>query len=297
MRYITPYPKELRIRWYRLVDAEKRSIAEVCRTFGIPKKTYYKWRQRDFGRSSPFHRSRKHHPSLKLTSELCIAIRNEKLRTNYGPRKMALWVRRECGISVTPTIIYRFYRRKGLIREPQRRLPWYQPLTRRIVPQAPGELVEADLKYVWADGGRKYQFTFYDVYTGWPSVTIRERKTDDDAIAAFEEAKRAFPFTITLVQTDNGGENRGDFHRHLQKLGVAHVFIPKSSPWWSGHVERFHGVIDKELWLNHRHVFRTLDEYLTFYRTDRIHLGKYLNGLTPLEKLRQYRKPSPLNVN
>lgn len=293
MATITLYPKNLRIRWYRLVDADKRSVADVCKTFGIPRKTYYKWRRRDLGRSDPNRQNWKRQPALKLTPKLCIAISQEKHRTNYGPRKMALWVKREYKIAVSPTIIYRFYRRKGLIQQPQRRLPWYRPLKHRIIPQGPGELVEADLKYGWFDGVRQYQFTFYDVFTGWPMVTMRLRKTDDDAIVAFKEARKRFPFTVKLVQTDNGGEWRGDFHRYLQQLNIGHVFIPKSSPWWSGHVERFHGVIDKELWLNFRHRFSTLEEYLTYYRTDRIHLGKYHNGLTPLQKLREYQKCHP----
>lgn len=293
----SPYPKSLRLTWYRRVDADHRSVRETCRTFAIPKKTFYKWRRRDFGLADPSYRNRKPHPNLKLTPGVRQLIETEKLRTNYGPRKMAVWLWRRHGILVSATIIYRFYRRRSLIRAPQRRLPWYQPMTERIIPREPGALVEADLKYVWVDGRRQYQLTFTDVFTGWPSVTIRSRKTDDDAIAAFEEARGLFPFPIQCVQTDNGGEFRGDFHRHLETLGIRHAFIPKSSPWWSGHVERLHGVMDAEFWLNPRRTFRTLEEYLAFYTTDRIHLGTYLNGLTPLEKFQQYLQPSPLNVN
>lgn len=293
----SPYPKDLRLKWYRLVDADHRSVREACQTFGIPKKTFYKWRRRDFGLADPRYRSRRPHPGLKLTHEVRQLIETEKLRTNYGPRKMAVWLWRRHGLKASPTIIYRFYRKRGLIRSPQRRLPWYQPLTERIIPTGPGELVEADLKYVWVDGRRQYQITFTDVFTGWPTATIRPRKTDDDAIAAFAEAKKQYPFPIQCVQTDNGGEFRGDFHRHLEALGIRHVFIPKSSPWWSGHVERLHGVMDQEFWLNPKRAFQTLPDYLVFYTTDRIHLGKYLNGLTPLEKFQQYLQPSPLNVN
>lgn len=297
MHHSTPYPKDLRLRWYRLVDADKHSVVEVCHAFGIPKKTFYKWRRRDFGLTDPRYRSRKQHPALKLTVSVRQLIEVEKLRTNYGPRKMAVWFWRRHGISVSATIIYRFYRKRSLIRAPQRRLPWYQPLTERIIPTRPGELVEADLKYVWEGGRRQYQITFTDIFTGWPSATIRPRKTDDDAIAAFEEARRLFPFPISCVQTDNGGEFRGDFHRRLEAIGIRHAFIPKSSPWWSGHVERLHGVMDAEFWANPHRTFQTLAEYLKFYTTDRIHLGAYLNGLTPLEKFQQYLQPSPLNVN
>lgn len=298
MTHQTCYPKEFRLRWYRLVDADHRSVKEVCATFGIPRKTYYKWRAYDLGKGNRDHHSRQRQPALKLTPEVRILIEQEKLRTNYGPEKMSIWLRAQHGISVSPTIVYRFYVKKGLIRKPQRRLPWYQPLKQRIIPTGPGTLVEADLKYVWINNIRHYQFTFLDVWTGIPAVSIQPRKTDDDAIAAFRDAQSFFPFPIICVQTDNGGECRGDFHTLLQSLGIRHAFIPKRSPWWSGHVERFNGVVDQEYWLNPRRAFPTLPDYLSFYINERIHLGAYLQGLTPIKKLYlSLPNVSPLRVN
>lgn len=294
----TPYPKDLRIRWYQLVDREKQSVAAVCSLYGIPRKTYYKWRAYDFGIGSHNHHSPQRQPALKLTPEVRILIEQEKQRTNYGPLKMSIWLGQVHGISVSPTAIYRFYRRRGLIRKPQRRLPWYQPLTQRIFPACPGALVEADLKVVWLNGIRHYQFTFYDVWTGIPSVTLRTRKEDDDAMEAFREAQSTFSFPMLCVQTDNGGEFRGDFHRLLVSLGIQHAFIPKRSPWWSGHVERFHGVLDQEYYHNPRRAFESLPDYLAFYVNERIHLGTYLNGCTPMQKLTQSLPDvSPLRVN
>lgn len=161
--------------------------------------------------------------------------------------------------------------------------------------------MEADLKVVWVNTIRHYQFTFYDVYTGFPALVLRTRKTDDDAIAAFQEAQTQFPFPVFCIQTDNGGEFRGDFHRFLESLNIRHVFIPKRSPWWDGHVERFHGVIDQEYYCNPLRSFQTLPDYLHWYIYERIHLGHYLQGLTPAKKLQQCMPElstvSPLSVN
>ena len=60
-------------------------------------------------------------------------------------------------------------------------------------------------------------------------------------------------------------ENRGDFHQHLGHKGIAHYFIPKSSPTWDGAVERAHGVIDQEFYLNPTRPWKTLGEYIHFY--------------------------------
>lgn len=298
MKHLTPYSKELRLKWYRLVDADKRGVKEVCRLFSVPRKTYYKWRARDFGKSRSDYHNQQLQPALKLTPNIRSLIELEKRRANYGPYKMHLWLKGVHNASLSPTIIYRFYRRKGLIRKPQRKLAWYQPLKQRITPTGPGTLVEADLKVIWLNNMRHYQFTFYDVWTGLPSITIRAKKEDDDAIAAFQEAQKEFPFPIWCVQTDNGGEFRGDFHRLLESLKIQHAFIPKHSPWWSGHVERFHGVLDQEYYLNPFRVFETLPDYLSFYINERIHIGQYLKGLTPFKKLLlSLPTVSPLSVN
>ncbi|MBI5466091.1 MAG: IS3 family transposase, partial [Candidatus Kerfeldbacteria bacterium] len=44
--------------------------------------------------------------------------------------------------------------------------------------------------------------------------------------------------------------------------------------------------------------WRTITDYLHWYNHERIHLGKYLKGLTPMEKLQIYQqRVLPLTVN
>ena len=155
-----------------------------------------------------------------------------------------------------------------------------------------------DAKYIWKDNQRKYQRTFIDIYTGFQYATETSTMTAEDTINAFLEAEVNFPFKILGIQTDNGSENRGEFHQYIGRLGIAHYFIPKSSPNWDGAVERAHGVIDQEYYLNPTRTWKTLEEYLHFYNYERIHLGKYLNGMIPVEKLNYYLSTvSPLKVN
>jgi len=212
--------------------------------------------------------------------------------------KKKLLLKRRLGITVSTTIIYRYYQRKKLIRRPQKKLPWYEPLTDPVIPEKPGEVVQLDTKYVWIKGKRKYQRTFVDVFTGLQHAMIVSSLEAQDTVRAFTAAETAFPFPILAIQNDNGSENRGDFHQYLGKRGIAHYFIPKSSPQWDGAVERAQGVIDQEYYLNPLRPWSSLPEYLIWYNRERIHLGKYLQGLTPMEKYEQYlEKVLPLNVN
>lgn len=289
----SPYPRELRGRWYLSVDRDHRTVTETCRIFGMSRKTYHQWYRRDHGRTGPTRQPPKRQPNTKLTPPVCVLVEREKRLTNYGPLKMKLLLKRRLDLTVSTTILYRYYKKNGLVRRPQKRLPWYRPLKDPVIPTQPGAVVQVDTKYVWIDGKRQYQRTFVDIYTGFHHAVIVATLEARATVEAFEAAERAFPFPILGVQNDNGSENRGVFHQYLGERGIAHYFIPKSSPNWDGAVERAHGVIDAEFYLNPLRPWKTLTEYLHWYNTERIHLGKYLNGMTPVEKLATYRSAHP----
>lgn len=287
------YPKCLRVRWYLQVDKYHKSVKETCGVFGLSRKTYYKWYKIDHGYQIFRYQPEKQHPNTKLTAEIRAVIEKEKKLTNYGPLKMKMLIKRRFGLDVSTTIIYRYYKKKKLIRRPQKRLPWYAPLKDPVIPTKPGEVVQLDTKYVWEEGKRKYQRTFTDIYTGIFYAVVVPLLSAEATIWAFKLAEKTFPFPILGIQTDNGSENRGDFHQYLGERGLAHYFIPKSSPNWNGAVERLNGVIDQEYYLNPDKPWKTLDEYIIWYNHERIHLGKYLNGQTPMEKYQHYLKNIP----
>lgn len=290
------YSSKVRQKWYFLVDKAGKTVDEVCDLYFISRKTYYKWREKDLG--SRIHIPKKEHPETKIKGELRVFIEQEKMRINYGPKKMRLLIKRRFDIDVSTTAIYKFYKKKGLIFRPQKKLAWYAPMKEVVIPNIPGEVVQMDAKHVWEDNMRKYQRTFIDIYTGMQYATVTSTMTAEDTINAFLEAEKNFPFKILGVQSDNGSENRGDFHKYIVEKGIAHYFIPKSSPTWDGAVERAHGVIDQEYYLNPRRTWKSLTEYLQFYNYERIHLGKYLNGMIPVEKYQHYLSTvSPLKVN
>lgn len=283
MKNITPYHKELRLKWYAAVERQQRTVEEVCRAFGIPKKTYYKWYRRDHGYDSNDHRARREHPKTKLTSALRGWIAARKRKTNYGPEKMAIDVRRAFGIAVSSTIIYRFYRKRKLIRKPQKRSPWYEPMKERLVITHPGEGVQLDVKYVWREGKRHYQFSVFDPYTELYFFLIFPTRESRNAAAALVAAGSYFGFSIVSVQTDNGSEFRGEFHGYCGVRRIPHYFIPKKSPWWNGKVERVHRTMDEEYYLNPVRSWNTPEEWLEYYNTERIHLS--IGGKTPREKV------------
>lgn len=258
-------------------------MEEVCALYDVPKKTYYKWYKRDFGLTNHEHNERLPDRKTKLTSELKQFIETIKRKTNYGPEKMRLAILQQFHISVSTTIIYRYFKKKKLIRKPQKKQPWYQPMTEKLIITEPGQGVQLDVKYVYEGGKRRYQFSVFDPYTELYHFTIFETKHSANAIAAMLNAQAYFGFKVLSVQTDNGSEFRGDFHDWLADKNLLHYFIPKRSPWWNGKVERVHKTIDEEYYHNPWRIWKTAYEWLQYYNEERIHLS--INGLTPRQKL------------
>jgi len=277
------YPKEQRFRWYLQVSKYGKSVKEVCQIFGLSRKTYYKWRKLDYGLVSNNYLPKQRQPKTKLTEEIKKFIKEQKLRTNYGPLKMKMLVKRELDLEVSTTVIYRYFKKKRLIRKPQKRLSWYQPLKEALIVEKPGQGVQMDVKYVYEQGARKYQFSVLDPYTKKHYFMIFDTKESKNAIVIFQKANKYFGFKILSVQTDNGSEFRGCFHNWLTKRYLPHYFIPKSAPYWNANVERVHRTIDDEYYHNPQRSWNTVYEWLHYYNFERIHLS--LNGLTPQEKL------------
>lgn len=225
------------------------------------------------------------HPHTKLTPRVKMIIYENKIKYNYGPRKMKAFLEKKHKIKVTANIIYRYYKRRHLIRKPLKKQPWYTPLKEPYFARTAGENVQLDIKYVpGQDLSWSYQFRFLDTVTNMQYAVEAKSKDAFSTIWAFGQAKRCFPFAITGVQTDNGSEFRGVFHKYLVNKNIIHRYIPKRSAPWNGKVERANRSIDDEYYLNTERPWNKLSSYTHWYNHERPHLGKGMNGLTPYEK-------------
>lgn len=277
------YTREQRFRWYWQVEKEKRSVTETCKVFGVSRKCFYRWKARDYGLLGNRYLSGGIQPRLKLTYEIRKFIEEQKLRTNYGPLKMKFLIKRKLGLVLSSTIIYRYYRKRKLIKKPQRKLPWYEPMKQALIVKKQGEGVQLDVKYVYPKGRREFQFSVLDPFTKMYYFKVFSTKESVNAVTVFKLAQRHFGFKIISVQTDNGSEFRGCFHAWLSKRNIPHYFIPKKSPWWNSNVERVHKTIDDEYYQNPLRAWKTPYEWLQYYNCERIHLS--LGGITPKERL------------
>lgn len=276
------YPRKVRDKWYFLVDHAGYTVKQVCEMYYIPRKTYYKWRRNDLGRDHT-HNPPKEHPDTKIKGEIRQFIERRKKETNYGAHKMSEEVQREYNTYISSTAIQSFYKKKRLIRKPQKKLPWYEPMKEKLVVRAPGEGVQLDVKYVYTAGYQQYQFSVFDPYTRLYHFSVFDTRESKNAVTALKRAQQYFGFTIQSVQTDNGSEFRGDFHDWCETNNLPHYFIPKKSPWWNSEVERVHRSIDEEYYCNPYRIWSSALEWLEYYNTERLHEG--IGYIPPREKL------------
>ena len=102
------YSRQQRFLWYQQVNQHHKTVKEVSQIFGISRKTYYHWLAKDYGSKGNTYTPFKNQPNLKLTYEVRKLIEEQKLRTNYGPKKMKWLVKRKLGLDISTTIIYRY---------------------------------------------------------------------------------------------------------------------------------------------------------------------------------------------
>ena len=117
-----------------------------------------------------------------------------------------------------------------------------------------------------------------------------------------QQLREAMPFGIqpTYLFRDNDRIDGDDVSRFLKGTGIEEVKIAFRSPWQNPYVERYGGILRRELLdhvivLNEEHLKRLLKEYIEeYYHVARPHHG--LEGETPVPtvKPKTVKEPSRL---
>ena len=109
---------EIRARWYLQVEKYGKTVSEICDIFGVSRKTYYKWYALDHQLVRRQSVRRKLHPQTMLTPRFRVIVVEAKERFNYGPAKMAAFLKSRHRLTIAPHTLYRFFKRKHLIKNP-----------------------------------------------------------------------------------------------------------------------------------------------------------------------------------
>ncbi len=158
---------------------------------------------------------------------------------------------------------------------------------------APGYL-EMDCVTVYMNGIKHYFVTGIDVYTRKAHATLVTTLSGITTTRFLVDWQTTLGYKPHTVQTDNGSEFFGTFHRYLEEKGLTHVFTYPHSPKVNGFVERFNRTFQDQyvnqcdaLWSDDsQRAHSKLNSYLNWYNTVRPHSS--LAGLTPQQFTNQY---------
>ena len=284
----------------RVMDAysrmEPKNVRALCKTFGISKSWFYKWRGRYNPRNlaSLKNLSRKPKKLSSIDWKIVIGICEWK---RLNPRKSQYylyneWIKEGKIPPCSPKTIYNWWKRRNLIVTRYRRKRAKSKLFNKA--KLPGELVQIDTKFL---PRKKYQYTAIDVVSKWRYLRVYSRLTQESSIDFVNKLlikAKEKGINISLIQTDNGLEFQSKLEEYLKGLEIKlqHTWI--HTPDQNGVVERSHRTDEEEFYQETEIDYTDLEEintklklWLEYYNTKRLHFS--LNYLTPEEYLEKTR--------
>jgi len=239
----------------------EQSMAQLCREFGVSRKTAYKWlaRYNEDGPSGLEDRSRAPHahPSRVEPIVLEALLQARRSHEHWGARKILAWLARkqpELSLPVASTV-NTVFAKYGLsrLRQARRRTP---PFTDPFADvDAPNRVWCADFKgdFKTRDNRRCYPLTLTDAFSRMLLLCHALRSTKTIRVqpvfeAAFRE--RGLP---ERIRTDNGtpfaSRGAGGLSKlsiWWVKLGIRHERIQPGHPEQNGRHERMHRTLKQE---------------------------------------------------
>lgn len=259
------------------VDMVRRgfSPAEVSRRFGVGDSTISKWVKKGkiVGYPIPTLSSRpKHHPN-QLSEKIVRMIVDKRLE--HG--RCSEVVHKELtdsGIKVSLSSVKRTLARRYLLKK---RSPWkrFHPHVERPIPVSPGDLVQLDtIHRMVNEKKRLYVFVLLDVHSRWVYAKAFSKMNAATSLRFVREAQEQATFHFKMLQSDHGPEFGKWFVTQVQKN---HRYTRIGKPNDNAHIERFNRTLQEECLdkvpNDVRRINRALKEYLSYYNTQRPHLG------------------------
>lgn len=228
-----------------------------------------------------------HYALTKEQESAIIALRKKK---KYTAEKL----KKRLHLSVHPLTIHRLLAKKGLLNKyGNHRRPYYQKTTHMHLKNTTtiGKL-QMDVKYITPElSGLPYtcfEYAVVDIYSRYKDAIILNHLDQDGSILALIEILNRLPFTPDFIQTDNGLEFQGRFHKYCEERGLRHHLIHKSTPNENAVIERSFRTDEEEFFFMMEKTPKDYDElrsmfsdWLHEYNHERPHLGIDLK--TPYE--------------
>lgn len=237
------------------------SMTELCRRYGISRKTGYKWlsRYEAAGLEGLQEHSRAPqsipHRTPKATEEALVALRRK--RPTWGARKLLARLARtrpELALPA-PSTVTALLHRHGLVEPRRRQRKPLHPGSSPLTAAAPNDVWSIDFKgeFLLGSGRYCYPLTVCDAHSRYVlSCTGLPSTNGNAARQAIDRLFRSYGLPYA-IRTDNGSpfatQAIGGLSRlsiYWLKLGIRHERIRPASPQENGRHERMHRTLKAE---------------------------------------------------
>jgi transposase InsO family protein len=270
--------RDQRVQFVLTVRRGTATVTEICRAFGISRKTGYKWLAREASAGSVAvlaDRSRRPHRSPTRTTA-AVTRRVGELRATFGwgGAKLAVLLAAE-GMPLAPRTVDRIIRREGWTRPDTAPAP----APHRFTHAAPNDLWQMDAKgaYPVATGGWCHALSVLDGHSRFVvGLTALPRLQSDAVRAALTRSFEHYGVPAALLMdhgtpwwSSKGPAGLTTLGVFLLKQGIRLIFGAVRHPQTQGKVERFHRTLAERLrWAGVPTTLRAFERALAWFRDE-----------------------------
>jgi putative transposase len=299
---------EERVRFVHELETKQLSMAELCRRYGISRRTGYKWAERyaqdRLEGLRDRSRARKHQPHAVSEAVEAMILEARAEHPTWGPRKLRAWLAERHPRILFPALstIGALLKRHGLTVARRRRRrcePYTQPFADC---DGPNRVWCADFKgwFRTGDGQRCEPLTITDGYSRYLlRCQALPRISYEAARGIFEACFRQYGLP-QAIRTDNGAPFSSTAVAGLSrlavwwiKLGITPERIAPGKPQQNGRHERMHLTLKRETASPPAQTLRgqqrVFDRFQRIFNDERPHQA--LNDQTPASLY----EPSPID--
>jgi len=271
------------------VESQSRGKRQALMALGIPKSSYYRWRQ---GRPDSGNRKRPWNRITPAEEDKILVVARES--PELSSRQLSAWITDNEGFAVSESTVYRILRREGLVKRQETQLTAakeYHTKTTRS-----HQMWATDASYFRVAGWDYYYLvTVMDDYSrfilGWK---LQKDMSANSLIEVVQEAVDATGMTDVPVEdrtkllSDNGaGYVSRAFRNYLNLVGIGHILAAPFHPQNNGKVERYQQSLKREVnqlpYELPSELERAIAAFVDYYNYHRHH--KALGDVTPADVL------------